>query len=162
DNRIVIGAPGCATGQGVITSLPMLVAGELDVAWSRVRVTPWPYGYARTEQGPRNPYSGQGVAALAEPVRPRPDPPEARAGARGLLVRAAADEWNLAAADLHTADGHVLAADGRKSSYGALARSAATVSLPDDPIPLKAPQDLHIVGTPTRTADALDVVTGRT
>ncbi len=162
DNRVVIGAPGCETGQGVITSLPMLIADELDVAWSQVRVIQLPYGYVENGQGASNEYGAQGTTALADPAAIRRHLREAGATARWLLVRAAAEEWKLAHDSLRTADGHVLATDGRKLSYGALARSAAALPVPDQPVSLKSDEDLHIVGTPIRTADARDVVTGRT
>jgi isoquinoline 1-oxidoreductase beta subunit len=127
-----------------------------------VRVIQLPYGYTENDKVAGNEYGAQGVAELAAPAATRRFLREAGATARRQLVAAAADEWKLPIESLRTANGHVLAPDGRKLSYGALARSAAAVPLPDGPVALKQAADLHIVGTPIRTADAADVVSGRT
>ena len=160
DNRIVIGARGCETGQGVITALPMLIAEELDVDWSQVRVVQLPYGYIDTDQGPSNRYGDQDAGGGSIP-RAWKELREAGATARWLLVQAAAQEWNLPAAQLQTRSGEVIAADGRKLTYGALARSAASIAAPDQPVALKKPEQFRIIGKPTRVADARDIVTGR-
>jgi isoquinoline 1-oxidoreductase beta subunit len=161
DNRIVIGARGCEVGQGVMTALPMLIAEELDVDWAQVRVVQLPYGYSETPNGPSNRYGRQGSAAADDVAAGWRELRVAGATARWLLLQAAAREWSLSAARLQTADGHVVAPDGRRLSYGALARSAASIPPPRQPIALKSPQDFQVVGTPTRTADAREVVTGR-
>lgn len=161
DNRIVIGARGCEIGQGVMTSLPMLIAEELDVDWSQVRVVQLPYGYVDTDQGPSNKYGEQGAGGSTSIPQGWKDLRQAGATARWLLVQAAASEWKLAADTLRTEAGQVIAPDGRKLSYGALARSAAGLAPPDQPAPLKSPERYRIIGQPTRTADARAIVTGR-
>jgi len=161
DNRVVIGARGCEIGQGVMTSLPMLIAEELDVDWSQVRVIQLPYGYIDTDKGPSNKYGDQGAGGSTSVSDGWKDLREAGATARWLLVEAAAREWNLPRDQLRTESGQVIAPDGRKLTYGALARSAASIDPPDAPPPLKKPEAFHIVGTPTRVADARDIVTGR-
>lgn len=158
DNRVVIGAPGCEIGQGVLTSLPMLVAEELDVDWNRVRVIQLPYGEV-ADFKPANdtsPGNFNGIEDGWKLLR------EAGATARWLLLQAAANAWATALTNLHTEPGHVVHADGRKLSYGALARMAAALDLPKDPIALKDPKDFQLIGKPTRSADARDIVTGQT
>ena len=95
DNRVVIGARGCEIGQGVMTSLPMLIAEELDVDWSQVRVIQLPYGYIETDKGPSNKYGDQGAGGSTSVPDGWKELREAGATARWLLVQAAAQEWNL-------------------------------------------------------------------
>lgn len=161
DNRIVIGARGCEIGQGVKTSLPMLIAEELDVDWSQVRVVQLPYGYVDTDKGPSNRYGDQGAGGSTSIPDGWKDLRAAGASARWLLVQAAAKEWSLPAERLRTEAGEVIAPDGRKLTYGALARSASTIALPETPPPLKKPEQYRIIGKPTKTVDARDIVTGR-
>jgi len=161
DNRVVIGARGCEIGQGVMTALPMLIAEELDVDWSQVRVIQLPYGYVETDQGASNKYGDQGAGGSTSVRDGWKELREAGATARWLLVQAAAEEWKVPADTLRTEAGQVIAPDGRKLTYGALARSAAAVDLPATPPPLKKSEEFHIIGRPTRVADARDIVTGR-
>ncbi|MDR2012214.1 MAG: molybdopterin-dependent oxidoreductase, partial [Rhodanobacter sp.] len=161
DNRIVIGARGCEIGQGVMTSLPMLIAEELDVDWSQVIVVQLPYGYVETDTGSTNPYGSQSAGGSKSIPTAWKELRQAGATARWLLVQAAAHEWSLPAEQLITESGQVIAPDGRKLSYGALAHAAAAIAPPDQPAPLKAPEQYRILGKPTRTADARAIVTGR-
>jgi isoquinoline 1-oxidoreductase beta subunit len=161
DNRIVIGARGCEIGQGVMTALPMLIAEELDVDWNQVRVIQLPYGYVDTDKGPSNRYGEQGAGGSTSIPEGWKDLRQAGATARWLLVQAAAREWNLPAEQLRTEAGQVIAPDGRRLTYGALARSAAAIAPPDQPVALKTPDRFRLIGKPTRVADARDIVTGR-
>jgi isoquinoline 1-oxidoreductase beta subunit len=161
DNRVVIGARACEIGQGVMTALPMLIAEELDVDWSQVRVVQLPYGYIETDKGPSNKYGDQGAGGSTNIPDAWKELRQVGAAARWLLVQAAANEWNLPTEKLSTESGQVIAPDGRRLTYGALARSAAAIDPPAEPPPLKKPEQFHIVGKPTRVADAHDIVTGR-
>lgn len=158
---VVIGARGCEIGQGVKTSLPMLIAEELDVDWNRVRVEQLPYGYVETDKGPSNRFGGQGAGGSDNIPEAWKDLRQAGAVARWLLVQAAAKRWNVPAEQLRTDSGTVIAPDSRRLGYGELAADAATLDAPKDPIPLKAPEQFSIVGKPTRTVDAKEIVTGR-
>jgi isoquinoline 1-oxidoreductase beta subunit len=139
----------------------MLIAEELDVDWSQVRVVQLPYGYIDTDKGPSNKYGDQGAGGSTSVSDAWKDLREAGATARWLLVEAASREWNVPSAQLHTESGQVIAPDGRKLSYGALARSAASIDLPATPPPVKDPGAFKIVGKPNRVVDAHDIVTGR-
>ncbi len=161
DNHVVIGARGCEIGQGVMTSLPMLIAEELDVDWAQVRVVQLPYGYVETDKGPSNRYGAQGAGGSTSVPDGWQELRQAGATARWMLVQAAAQEWNLPAAQLRTEGGQVVAADGRRLTYGALARSAASIAPPAAPPALKKPAQFRIIGAPTRVADAREIVTGR-
>ena len=111
---VIIGARGSEIGQGVITSLPMLIAEELDVDWNRVRVELLPYGYIDTDKGPGNKYGGQGAGGSDNIPSAWDELRQAGAAARWMLLQAAAQQWNVSSATLHTESGNVVAADGRK------------------------------------------------
>ena len=155
DGIVTVVCPSIEMGQGVLTAIPMMIAEELDADWSQVRVEPAP-----TDPKYNNPAFGmQGtggsttVRAWWTPMR------KAGAAARGMLVAAAAQEWKVDPASLHTRDGHVIAADGRKASYGSLVAAAATQAVPANP-PLKDPKDFRILGKPMKRLDTHDKVHG--
>ncbi|HEY8011029.1 MAG TPA: molybdopterin cofactor-binding domain-containing protein [Rudaea sp.] len=158
---VIIGARGCEIGQGVKTSLPMLIAEELDVDWSHVRVEQLPYGYVDTDQGPSNKYGSQGAGGSDNIPSAWKDLRQAGATARWLLLVAASAQWNIPAGQLHTEAGNVIAPDGSRLSYGALVATAAALDPPKEPVALKKPEDFKIVGKPTRTVDAREIVTGQ-
>ena len=161
DNRVVIGARGCEDGQGVITSLPMLIAEELDVDWTKVRVIQLPYGYEVINGQPGNRYGNQLASVSTSIPSAWKELREAGAAARWLLMQAAADAWSVNANTLRTESGHVIHTDGRKLSYGALARTAAARPLPKSPIPTKDPDTFKIIGKPIRSVDGRSIVTGQ-
>ncbi|HET9484052.1 MAG TPA: molybdopterin cofactor-binding domain-containing protein [Xanthomonadales bacterium] len=163
DGTVVIGARGAEIGQGVMTSLPMLIAEELDVPWSRVRVEQLPLGLVATDAPPGVTwkYGPQGAGGSTSIPEAWKDLRVAGAEARRLLLLAAAAEWQADVAKLSTRDGTVVHPDGRTLAYGALVAKAAALPLPKDPPTLKDPKDFRIVGTRVRVADARDIVTGR-
>ena len=161
DGRVVIGASGCEVGQGVMTDFPMLIAEDLDIGWDQVRVIQLPYGYVEGGSGPSNRYGEQGGDSELAMYLLRDDLRRAGALARRLLVQAAANEWSLDRTSLSAANGQVIAPDGRRLSYGALARSAAAIPAPTSAIELKTPAQWRLIGTPTPMADAEDIVRGR-
>jgi len=160
DGDVIIGARATEIGQGVKTSLPMLIAEELDVDWNRVRVEQLPYGYIDTDKGPSNKYGDQGAGGSDNIPSAWMELRQAGATARALLVQAAANQWDVSAERLHTAAGSVIAPDGRKLGYGELVEAAAALDPPKEPAPLKKPEQFTIIGKPTKTVDARDVVTG--
>ncbi len=131
---VIIGARGCEIGQGVKTSLPMLIAEELDVDWNRVRVEQLPYGYIDTDQGPANKYGGQGAGGSDNIPSAWKDLRQAGAIARWQLLRAASAQWNIPAGELRTENGSVIARDGRRLGYGDLVAIAAALDPPKDPV----------------------------
>jgi isoquinoline 1-oxidoreductase subunit beta len=151
DGRIVIGARGCEIGQGVRTSLPMLIAEELDVPWSSVTVEQLDYASRYGEQ-----FAGGSTSVRDSWTELR----QVGARARWLLVQAAGEAWHEPPDRLRTGDGKVLHPDGRTLSYGELARRAAELTPPEKEVALKEKSAYHIIGHPTRVADGHDIVTG--
>ncbi len=158
---VIIGARGCEIGQGVKTSLPMLIAEELDVDWNRVRVEQLPYGYIDTDKGPSNKYGDQGAGGSTSVSDGWKDLRQAGATARWLLLVAASAQLDIPAGQLRTESGMVIAPDGRKLGYGDLVETAAKLDPPKEPRALKKPADYKIIGKPMRVVDAREIVTGQ-
>jgi isoquinoline 1-oxidoreductase subunit beta len=142
-------------GQGVDTSLPMLVAEELDADWKRVRVEHAPAGeaYINPLFGIQGTGGSTSVRAAFRPLR------EAGAKARAMLVAAAASTWGVDAKGLRTESGTVIGPNGKKLTYGALADKAATMPVPET-VTLKDPKDWKLIGTRVPRVDLKSKVTG--
>ena len=155
DNLVTIISKNPEIGQGIKTSLPMIVAEELDVAWRNVRVEQAPLD---TERFTRQSAGGSNATRTNYDNMRRTG-----AAARQMLVAAAAAMWGVPAAALTTASGVVThRASGRRATYGELADRAAAITPPDmASVPLKDPKDFTIVGTRVSGVDNLDVVTGK-
>jgi isoquinoline 1-oxidoreductase subunit beta len=163
DGRVVIGARGCEIGQGVKTSLPMLIAEDMDVPWSQVAVEQLPYGLlpdATAEGGLKPKYGPQGAGGSTSISDGWSELRQAGAQLRYMFVQAAAATWGADAAALTTREGRVLHPDGRTLGYGELAERAARIAPPAEALPLKARTQYTVIGTPVRVADARDIVTG--
>lgn len=154
DGRITLISKQPEIGQGIKTSLPMVIAEELDVDWKDVRVV----------QGDLDPvYGPQGAGGSTSTPTNYDNFHRLGATARTMLVQAAAQTWNVAAADCSTGQGSVVhAASGRKLGYGALARVAATLPVPDAKgVALKDPSTYRLLGTRIGGVDNDKVVSGK-
>jgi isoquinoline 1-oxidoreductase beta subunit len=153
EGQVTIWLAKSEMGQGVHTALPMIVAEELEADWTKVRV----------EQALAHPnrYGSQGTGGSTS-VRTSWTPlRKAGAGAREMLLSAAAATWSVERDACRAENGHIVhAASGRKLSYGSLAERAATLPVPDDP-PLKDAKDFRILGRRTRRLDARAKATGK-
>ncbi len=160
---VVIGARGAEIGQGVKTSLPMLIAEELDLLWHQVKVEQLPYGLiaADNEQGIAGKYGGQGAGGSTNIPDGWTELRQVGAKLRHMLIEAAARRWQLETRRLTTLSGQVLSDQGRSLSYGELAAEAALLPIPSEDLKLKDPNQFNIIGNPTPVADCRDIVTGR-
>ena len=165
DNRVVIGVAQPEIGQGVRTSMPMLVAEELDVEWSSVSIRQMPLGIVKTADGYTWQYGGQGAGGSTSVVDNWGFLREVGATARQMLIQAAAARWNVAPAQCRTEPGRVICdALGLVADYAAVAADAARLPIPGDESAerpaLKDPADFRIIGKATRALDARAIVTG--
>jgi isoquinoline 1-oxidoreductase beta subunit len=163
DERVFIGARGPEIGQGVRTSLPMLIAEELDVSWDQVTVEQLPYGVvaADTDAGVDTKYGVQNAGGSTTIPQSWLEMRQVGARVRDLFVRAAAQTWGLSTDGLKTKSGTVIHPDGRSLSYGQLVTLANSLSVAEHPLALKAEDAFQIIGHDTAVADARDIVTGR-
>ena len=144
-------------GQGTYTSMPMLLAEELEVDLNQVRLEHAPPSddlYAEPLFGVQQTGGSTSVRGNWEPLR------HAGATARSLLVAAAAQSWKVDENSCHAARGEVIhGPTGRRLSYGTLVDKAAALPLPRK-VQLKDPKDFKLIGTPAKRLDAPDKVNG--
>ncbi|MBP6382528.1 MAG: xanthine dehydrogenase family protein molybdopterin-binding subunit [Pseudomonadales bacterium] len=154
ERDILIYAVNPELGQGVKTSLPMIVAEELDAAWGDVRVEQAAIDAAR--YGQQFAGGSRSVPTHWEPLR------HAGAAARTMLVGAAAARWGVSSVECSTADSHVLhAASGRRLSYFELAAEAARQPVPrGDALKLKSRDEFRLLGQRIGGVDNRAIVTG--
>ena len=140
-------------GQGALTALPMILAEELEVDWSGVRVEQAPTDPSIYDHGT----GGSGsVAGSWLPLR------QAGAAAREMLVRAAATAWNVEPATCRAEKGFIVHGPRRRRlAYGELVEAASKLPIPDfNKVPLKNPDDFHIVGQSIARTDIPSKVDG--
>jgi isoquinoline 1-oxidoreductase beta subunit len=163
DESVVIGFPNPEMGQGVDTSLAMLVAEELGVDFDRVEVEQMPLGIMLGDDGnitwknlPQGSGGSTSVSGNWEPLR------KAGAMARMLLIAAAAEQWDVPASELQARDGTVShQASNRSATYGELAKSAGAIDLGDAEPQLMPKEKFRIIGKPQKMKNARAIVTGQ-
>ncbi len=142
-------------GQGVYTSLPMLVAEELACDWKTVRFEPAPVDPAYNHAKFGTQVTGGSTSVRTEWERLS----KAGATARMMLIAAAASGWKAEPKDCRAENGSVVHADGRRTAYGKLAGAAAKLPVPKE-VALKARADRKLVGQRVHRLDSPAKVEG--
>src|SRR6266851_126905 len=157
DGQIVLTMPYVEMGQGTYTSIPMLIAEELEVDLKQVRLEHAPPDeklYANPLLGVQATGNSNAIRGSWQSLR------QAGATARTLLVSAAAKRWNVDPASCRAQRGEVRhAPTGRRLKYGELAADAARLPVPEKVV-LKRPADFKLIGTPAKRLDTPSKVNG--
>jgi isoquinoline 1-oxidoreductase beta subunit len=157
DGQIVLVMPYVEMGQGTYTSIPMLIAEELEVDLRQVRLEHAPPNeklYVNPLLGVQATGNSNAVRAAWQPLR------TAGATARTMLIAAAAERWKVDPASCRARSGVVFhEASGRKATYGALAADAARMQVPEK-VALKRHEDFKLIGTPAKRLDTPSKVNG--
>jgi len=149
DEGVTVIASHSEMGQGVYTSLPMLLNEELEADWSKIRVEAAPVDKAYNHPVFGMQMTGGSTTSPAEWERYR----KMGALARTMLVAAAAQQWKVAAASCQVEKGVVLhRATGQRATYGSLANAAAQLTPPAE-VKLKDAKSFTLIGKPTRRLD---------
>lgn len=152
DNIIKILCPNPEFGQNVMTSLPMIVAEELDADWKNVIVEMAPhdgvkYGFQFTG-------GSNSVRAYWKPLR------TAGASARQMLIEAAAQTWGVNPTEITTKAGVLSHPSGKSAKYGEMASKAASLNVPKD-VKTKEVKNFSIVSESKKNTEGYKIVTGK-
>jgi isoquinoline 1-oxidoreductase beta subunit len=157
DGRVVLVMPYVEMGQGTYTSIPMLIAEELEVSLQQVQLEHAPPNeklYVNPLLGVQATGNSNAIRGAWQPLR------QAGAVARTMLVAAAAKRWNVDAASCGAENGQVRhQPSGRTIGYGELAADAAHMPVPEN-VTLKQPADFKLIGTPAKRLDVPAKVNG--
>jgi len=159
DDTVVIRIVRSEMGQGTRTGLAQLVAEELECNWKKIITespTPGQSLSRKRVWGEFSTGGSRGIRISEDYVR------RGAAGARIMLVQAAANQWNVSPSELSVDKGIIShKASGRKISYGKVAEAAAKLTPPDPKsIQLKNPKDWKVAGKPLARLDTFDKVNG--
>ncbi|SDD40600.1 isoquinoline 1-oxidoreductase, beta subunit [Algoriphagus faecimaris] len=153
NGAVTLYSPNPEFGSNVKTSMPMILAEELDVDWKNVMVEQadfYPERFDRQFTG-----GSQGIRQGWTPLR------TAGATARAMLIAAAAQIWNVPVSEIITNAGSIEhKASGRKIHYGEVASLAATLDIPEE-VKLKDTKDFKVIGNSKKNVDGSKIVTGK-
>ncbi len=155
DDTVTVMVPSAEMGQGIATSLPMLVAEELEAEWSNIRIefAPADRNYVNPRLRVQATFGSGAIRGFFDPLR------QAGAAAREMLRQAAAQKWGVPLSECSAANGRINHSSGRSESYGTLVEAARRIPAPTQ-IALKPRSAWRIIGKPTPGLDIPSKVDG--
>lgn len=156
DNTVVVVVNKSEMGQGVYTSLPMIIVDELDADWKNVRMEAAPAGEAYKDPARGMQFTGgsSSIRDMYEPLR------KAGAAAREMILTAASQEWGVPITECAVAQGRVKHLKGTRTlTYGNLSERASRLPVPQNPT-IKKDSQLRYIGTEVPRLDMHDKVNG--
>ena len=156
DNTVIVVVNKSEMGQGVYTSLPMIIVDELEADWKHVRMEAAPAGDAYKDPARGMQFTGgsSSIRNMYEPLR------KAGAAAREMILTAASQEWSVPIVECAVAQGRVRHLKGTRTlSYGNLSERASKLPVPQNPT-LKKDGQFRYIGTEVPRLDVRDKVNG--
>ena len=152
EGYVTIFSPNPEIGQGVKTSMPMIIAEELDVSWDKVSVAQGlydPVNYQRQVAG-----GSQSIRFGWDALR------QTGATTKQMLVNAAAAKWGVEASTCFASQGIITNANGDTLGYGEVVKEAAILEIPEN-VSLKESKDYNIIGQDIKNVDIHKIITGK-
>lgn len=155
DDTITVIVNKSEMGQGVYTSLPMLIAEELEADWNTIRVESAPVDavYNHTGFGMQITGGSTSIGSSWEQLR------TVGATARVMLVQAAAQQWGVPESECRAENGQVIHSSGKTLRYGQLADAAAKLPMAQN-VALKDPKDFKVIGQSIKRIDTPEKING--
>ena len=152
EGYVTIFSPNPEIGQGVKTSMPMIIAEELDVPWEKVSVSQGlydPVNYQRQVAG-----GSQSIRFGWDALR------QTGATAKQMLINAAALKWGVEPSTCSASQGIITNANGDSFGYGEVVKEAAVLEVPEN-VELKDSKDYKIIGQNIKNVDIQKIITGK-
>lgn len=151
EGYVTIFSPNPEIGQGVKTSMPMIIAEELDIEWNKVNVV---------QAGLHESYKVQVAGGSGSIRRSWNELLQTGATAKQMLINAAAKKWNVDPSTCKGSKGVITNSKGEKLGYGDVVKEAALLGVPEN-VKLKEPKDYTIIGTNAINVDIDNIITGK-
>ncbi|MGL4630099.1 MAG: molybdopterin cofactor-binding domain-containing protein [Leadbetterella sp.] len=152
NSKVKILCPNPEFGQNVMTSLPMMVAEELDIDWKDVEVEMSVHDNLKF--GMQFTGGSNSIKTYWKPLR------NAGATARQMLIEAASSQWGVPSSEITSQNGVLHHASGKKATFGEMATAASKLSVPKD-VKLKDPKQFSIIGHSKKNTEGKKIVTGQ-